>query len=332
MSRWTEDEKALLRDTSLSLQEVSDRTGRPYGSCISKASQEGIRRPRGVRAAPVEVGQRFGRLVVVDPDVHVQSGKQRPRGALLRCDCGSMTEVVLSSLRGGFTRSCGCLETEARRMPKVGTRRLFVKPGQRFGRLVVVDPEGPAHRRSGRTDRYASLRCDCGSECSVALSALIRGYTRSCGCLQADLSQVAIRAAQAANVTHNLYHHPLYRIWQGMLARCENPNSASYPRYGGRGITVCEAWHDVMVFITDIEREIGPRPEGRHASGVALYSLDRKNSERGYAPGNVQWATAREQALNRSHEVALRRLHEENVQLRTRIAELEHRLAWSLGD
>lgn len=137
---------------------------------------------------------------------------------------------------------------------------------------------------------------------------------------------------RTSNLTHGLTTHPLYRIWVGMLSRCEKPTNASYPRYGGRGIKVCEPWHDPVTFIKDIEAEIGPRPEGRHPSGMPLYTLDRIRTDGNYEPGNVQWATAQQQAWNRSKDTALRQLREENTQLRARVHELEHRLAWRLGD
>jgi hypothetical protein len=75
-----------------------------------------------------------------------------------------------------------------------------------------------------------------------------------------------------------------------MLARCEHPAATGYRNYGGRGIQVCERWHDARNFIADIEAEIGLRPEGRYPSGRFVYSLDRKDNSGNYEPGNVRWA------------------------------------------
>lgn len=98
---------------------------------------------------------------------------------------------------------------------------------------------------------------------------------------------------------HGLSRHPFYPVWNGMLDRCENPDSTAYHRYGGRGITVCSQWHSAASFIGDIERLLGPRPEG--------CSLDRIDNDQGYEPGNVRWATAVEQSNNRrQHDASAR--------------------------
>jgi hypothetical protein len=85
--------------------------------------------------------------------------------------------------------------------------------------------------------------------------------------------------------------HPLYNTWHGILKRCENPHDPEYHLYGGRGITVCDRWHDVRLFVIDIERELGPRPVGM--------SLDRKDNDGNYELSNVQWADAVQQQHNR---------------------------------
>jgi hypothetical protein len=75
-----------------------------------------------------------------------------------------------------------------------------------------------------------------------------------------------------------------------MLQRCENPASKDWHNYGGRGIGVCDAWHDVTAFISWMEENLGPRPEGM--------SIDRINNNGNYEPGNVRWATRSQQVRN----------------------------------
>jgi hypothetical protein len=79
-----------------------------------------------------------------------------------------------------------------------------------------------------------------------------------------------------------------------MLDRCENPAHHAYARYGGRGIRVCDRWHDVAVFVADIERWLGPRPAGM--------TLDRIFNDHDYRLDNVRWATRKQQQQNRRYK------------------------------
>lgn len=79
-----------------------------------------------------------------------------------------------------------------------------------------------------------------------------------------------------------------------MLRRCEDPSRPGYPNYGGRGIRVCDRWHDFTAFSADV----GERPSPRH-------SLDRIDNARGYEPGNVRWATRHEQSRNTRRNIRL---------------------------
>ena len=80
-----------------------------------------------------------------------------------------------------------------------------------------------------------------------------------------------------------------YIIWNGMLARCLNPQNPNYHRYGARGIKVCDRWREDFVhFISDM----GRRPSSQH-------TLDRINNDGDYTPGNCRWATMKDQCRNR---------------------------------
>ena len=95
--------------------------------------------------------------------------------------------------------------------------------------------------------------------------------------------------------------HPLYHAWYAMLGRCENPDNKQYPNYGGRGIEVCDEWHDFWAYVQWIEENIGPRPDDWRIT------LDRINNNQGYRPGNVRWADRRTQRHNQQpHRVGIR--------------------------
>ena len=84
-----------------------------------------------------------------------------------------------------------------------------------------------------------------------------------------------------------------YRIWKGMKQRCLNPKSKDYPRYGGRGITICDRWvKSFHAFLVDMR---GPCPAG--------FSIERKNVDGNYEPGNCLWADDATQANNKRNTV-----------------------------
>lgn len=82
--------------------------------------------------------------------------------------------------------------------------------------------------------------------------------------------------------------HPLYVVWCGIKARCYNPAHKNYADYGGRGIRMCDAWRDSFAaFYSDM----GDRPTKRH-------TIERKENDGDYEPGNCTWATRAEQNEN----------------------------------
>lgn len=81
-----------------------------------------------------------------------------------------------------------------------------------------------------------------------------------------------------------------YRSWQMMKNRCLNPKARDFAYYGGRGITVCSDWLSFEAFLIDM----GRRPTTEH-------TLDRIDSDKGYAPDNCRWATRETQSRNRAY-------------------------------
>jgi len=94
--------------------------------------------------------------------------------------------------------------------------------------------------------------------------------------------------------THGMYGARTYGIWAGMIQRCVNKSVKSYPRYGGAGITVCDAWiQSFEAFYADM----GEAPIG--------YQIDRKDSALGYEKDNCRWVDLKTQARNRRSTVFL---------------------------
>lgn len=149
--------------------------------------------------------------------------------------------------------------------------------GLRFTRLSVI---GYAGKSENNTDTMWFCKCDCGKSIKVRAFCLSSGNTSSCGCLKAELSA-------KRKMTHGMSGSKTHMIWSSMIQRCHNPKNKRYHSYGGRGITVCERWHNFENFLEDM----GSKPDG--------LSLDRKDNNSGYCKKNCRWATNEEQGSNR---------------------------------
>ena len=155
--------------------------------------------------------------------------------------------------------------------------------GNRYERLLVIEKH-PIRGSSG-TIRWV-CKCDCGKTVIVRGDSLRCGDAKSCGCLSTDLSVERCK-------THGLSKTVEYKTWWHMLARCYNPKSINYKYYGERGILVCEEWKDDFVSFYDyIQENLGQKPD-------PSYSLDRIDNDGNYEPGNIRWASKKQQCKNR---------------------------------
>lgn len=132
-------------------------------------------------------GQRFGRLIVLEPTDKWYGGTTVWR---CRCDCGTLVDVASIKLRKGLTKSCGCLSPKVNKTAKrtrkektssehPGKRGAKIKDltGRVFGELTVI---GPTKERKNAGVVW-ECKCSCGEICYVPSTQLVNGHTTSCG-------------------------------------------------------------------------------------------------------------------------------------------------------
>lgn len=161
--------------------------------------------------------------------------------------------------------------------------------GRRFWRLTVISE----HKKDNDPNIYYICRCDCGSISKpINGMSLRRGETKSCGCYAREKAIEKLPLAHDGARKHGFGGTRIYQTFQDMKQRCFNPHNKFFKDYGGRGITVCTEWKDDFpAFLNHVSALPHFNEKG--------YSIDRINNDGNYEPGNVRWATAHEQMMNR---------------------------------
>ena len=155
-----------------------------------------------------------------------------------------------------------------------------VSVGMRFGKYTV------SGKHQTKTCILWDCVCDCGRHRYFSGDRIVfevshpSKFVLSCGTCR-----------RSPNVAEYSIRRRMFMRWETMKSRCHNPNNPAYKDYGGRGIEVCTEWRDsfdlFFQYVSSLEHFNEP---GR--------SIDRIDNNDGYRPGNVRWATAKEQVSN----------------------------------
>lgn len=151
--------------------------------------------------------------------------------------------------------------------------------GQKFGRLTVLSME---------KDYKCKCLCECGVEVLSRKDHLLRGATKSCGCLK---SETASKRWRERSTIHGMYYEPLYRVWVHMINRCSGKtNSGSKRDYFDRGIRVCNPWKNNPEVFIKWGKENG------YKKGL---QIDRIDNNGNYEPANCRFVTPLVNAHNK---------------------------------
>ena len=145
----------------------------------------------------------------------------------------------------------------------------------------------PVSIKGCKTRLYCNCTCICGKVKDVRADSLFDGSSKNCGCLRRN--QIIKQ-----NTTHGMVGTRIYRIWNNMKQRCNNPNATEYERYGGRGIKVCKEWED----------DFNSFYEWAIKNGYSdNLTIERNDINKNYEPNNCKWITLQEQLKNTSRTV-----------------------------
>lgn len=150
--------------------------------------------------------------------------------------------------------------------------------GRVYGRLTV------GHTEVVNKVRLWSCACSCGNVVLVQGGHLRKGTSKSCGCLQKELSSVR-------HTTHGMWKnkHPLYGIWNGMKNRC----NLKHKNYSDRGISYHPDW-----------KEFQPFHDWAISNGYEKgLTIERKDYNGNYEPSNCTWISMSEQPHNKRDNV-----------------------------
>lgn len=153
--------------------------------------------------------------------------------------------------------------------------------GKTFGRLLVLSEENIKYTY------IVKCKCECGNIIKVLKHNLIRGNTKSCGCLQKEVVSKSFSK-------HNLSKTSLYKKFLKMIERCENTNSKAYKYYGGRGITICDEWRNDFVEFYNWAYANGYKEN---------LTIERIDVNGNYCPENCKWIPLLEQAKNKTNTI-----------------------------
>lgn len=161
--------------------------------------------------------------------------------------------------------------------------------GKTFNRLTVVEFAFVDKRHKS----YWKCRCECGKEIVVRSDCLKSNHTKSCGCLSKEITSKRLQGNKLAfkhGHSTKTKKSPEYWSWKDMVHRCIYKGYRYYKRYSELGIY--EPWLIFTNFLQYLkDNGMYPRPNG--------LSIHRIDNEQGYFPGNIKWATSKEQANNR---------------------------------
>lgn len=113
-----------------------------------------------------------------------------------------------------------------------------------------------------------------------------------------------VKGKKYCKIGDNKLKKQIYKVLSCMISRCYLPSHKEYPKYGGRGIKICDEWIGEKGLDNFYEWAINNGFDGKkNEKGYNILTIDRIDNDKGYSPDNCRWVDRFEQAKNKTTSI-----------------------------
>lgn len=158
-----------------------------------------------------------------------------------------------------------------------------IEINKKFNMLTIIEEVNPVFSENGVKKRMVLCSCDCGKSKVIEYHQILRGRSKSCGCIKKGAKNRGLSSHIRLRNTH-----------MSMKQRCYNKNNPNYKHYSAKGVTICDDWLSFEGFLKDMLDS--------HVPGL---TIDRIDPFGNYCKENCIWIPKSEQGMNKRRNILI---------------------------